>query len=290
MLKWSPHRTIMSFEFCLYPRLRKEFYMNRWALVTGTTSGIGKSFCELLAAEGYNLVLVSRDLVRMKTQAQLLKAVSNVEVELLQADLSDIEDIKKVTTRLLDTSKPIEVLVNNAGFGINSDFSTSQIQIESDLLNCMVASPMKLTHAAIKSMEKFNKGYIINVSSVAAYMAGSTYCAAKSYLTVFTESIYSELKSKGIQIHAICPGFTKTEFHSRCNQDVSGVPDIVWLSSNKVAISAWNAVRKGKVILVPGIQYKGLVFLHQYAPRFVVRNYGKLAKKFLGRGGRNRNS
>lgn len=151
----------------------------------------------------------------------------------------------------------------------------------------MVTGPMRLTHAAIKSMEKLNKGYIINVSSVAAYMAGSTYCAAKSWLTVFTESIYSELKSKGIQIHAICPGFTNTEFHSRCNQDVSGVPDFIWLTPDKVAVSAWNSVRKGKVISVPGIQYKGLVYLHQYAPRFVVRNYGKLAKRFLRRGGRN---
>jgi uncharacterized protein len=288
ILKWSTHRTHRALEFCRYPRLRKEFCVDRWALVTGTTSGIGKSFCELLAAEGYNLVLVSRDLVRMKTQAQLLKAASNIEVELLQADLSDIEHIKNVATRLSDTSKPIEVLVNNAGFGINSDFSTSKIELQSDLVNCMVISPMRLTHAAINSMEKFNKGYIINVSSVAAYMAGSTYCAAKSWLTVFTESIYSELKSKGIQIHAICPGFTNTEFHSRCNQDVSGVPDIVWLSPDKVAVSAWNSVRKGKVIYVPGIQYKGLVFLHQYAPRFVVRNYGKLAKRFLRRGGRNR--
>ncbi len=261
--------------------------MASWALVTGTTSGIGKSFCELLATQGYNLVLVSRDLVRMKAQAQLLSSAHSIEVEILQADLSDMEQIRNVTARLLDVSKPIEVLVNNAGFGINQDFSTSQIHLQADLVNCMVIAPMRLTHAAINSMEKYNKGYIINVSSVAAYMAGSTYCAAKSWLIIFTESLYSELKSKGIKIHAVCPGFTHTEFHSRCNQDVSGVPDAVWLSPDKVAVSAWNSVRKGKVICIPGIQYKGLVYLHQYAPRFIVRNYGKLAKRFLRRGGRN---
>ena len=116
---------------------------------------------------------------------------------------------------------------------------------------------------------------------------GCPYCSAKSWLNVFTESLHSELKSKGIYTHAICPGFTKTEFHSRCNQDVSGVPDFVWLTPEKVATIAWKSVNKGKVISIPGIQYKGLVYLHQYAPRFVVRNYGKLAKKFLRRGGRN---
>lgn len=262
--------------------------MDKWALVTGTTSGIGKSFCELLAKEGYNLVLVSRDRDRMNDQAKSLIRAHNIKVEILQANLSDIEQIGTVVTRCMDATRPIEVLVNNAGFGINSDFSTSQIELQESLINCMIMGPMRLTHAVVKSMEIRNKGYIINVSSVAGYMAGSTYCSAKSWLTVFTESIYSELKSKGINIHAICPGFTKTEFHARCEQDVTGVPDFVWLSPDNVAIAAWNSVKKGKVICIPGIQYKGLVYLHQYAPRFIVRSYGKLAKRFLRRGGKNR--
>jgi short-subunit dehydrogenase len=187
----------------------------------------------------------------------------------------------------MDANKSIEVLVNNAGFGINSDFSKSQIELQAGLINCMIMAPMRLTHAVVKSMEKSKRGFIINVSSVAGYMAGSTYCSAKSWLTVFTESIYSELKNKGINIHAICPGFTKTEFHSRCEQDVTGVPDFVWLFPERVAVAAWNSVKKGKVICIPGIQYKGLVYLHQYAPRLIVRNYGKLAKRFLRRGGKN---
>jgi short-subunit dehydrogenase len=206
------------------------------ALITGASAGIGASYAKQLAAAGSNLVLVARDITRLDTLASELKTNHNINVEVLQADLSDRAQLDKVCARAAQDD--IELVVNNAGFGINSDFSTSQIELQSDLVNCMVIAPMRLTHSAIKSMEKFNRGYIINVSSVAAYMAGSTYCAAKSWLTVFTESIYSELESKGIQIHAICPGFTNTEFHSRCNQDVSGVPDIVWLSADKVAAAA----------------------------------------------------
>jgi short-subunit dehydrogenase len=261
--------------------------MGKWALVTGTTSGIGKSFCELLAREGYDLILVSRDLVRMNAQAETLISSYNIKIEILQADLTDVKQIDAVVNRCMDANKPIEVLVNNAGFGINSDFSKSQIELQAGLINCMIMAPMRLTHAVVKSMEKSKRGFIINVSSVAGYMAGSTYCSAKSWLTVFTESIYSELKNKGINIHAICPGFTKTEFHSRCEQDVTGVPDFVWLFPERVAVAAWNSVKKGKVICIPGIQYKGLVYLHQYAPRLIVRNYGKLAKRFLRRGGKN---
>lgn len=260
---------------------------DKWALVTGTTSGIGKAFCELLAAEGYNLVLVSRDLPRMQSQANSLIAKYKADVEILQADLADVGQIESVSTRCADLTRPIEVLVNNAGFGINSDFSTSSIRSQMDLINCMVMAPMWLTYSVIKPMENIGRGFIVNISSVAAFMAGSTYCSAKVWLNVFTESIYSELKSKGISIHAICPGFTKTEFHSRCAQDVSRVPDIVWLSPDEVAATAWKAVRGGKVLSIPGIQYKVLASLHRYAPRFLVRIYGSFAKKFLQSNRRN---
>jgi short-subunit dehydrogenase len=255
--------------------------MNKWALVTGTTSGIGKSFCTLLATEGYNLVLVSRNLPRMKSQSDLLKSTYNIEVEILQADLSDIVQINTVATRCADTSRPIEVLVNNAGFGINSSFSRSAIQSQENLINCMVMAPMKLTHSAIKTMESIGGGIIINVSSVAAFMAGSTYCSAKSWLTVFSESLHTESKTKNIKIHSICPGFTRTEFHERCKQDVSGVPNIFWLKPEKIAQIAWKKADKGVVISIPGLHYKGLVFLHRFAPRFIVRIYGKIATKIL---------
>ncbi len=261
--------------------------MSNWALVTGTTSGIGKSFCNLLAAQGYNLVLVSRDLQRMKLHKKEIETRFGVEVQIIKADLSNQMELAEVESRCMAPENPIQVLVNNAGFGINSDFGLSSINKQSELLDVMVHAPLRLSHAVITNMKNLGKGYIINVSSVAAFMAGSTYCSAKSWLTVFSESISKELRPFGINVHCVCPGFTRTEFHTRCGQDVSGVPNYFWLDSDRVARQAWMSVVRGKVLSIPGLQYKFLVALHRYAPRNLVVFYGFLAKKFLRRGGRN---
>jgi short-subunit dehydrogenase len=269
-------------------RYSKEMNLNsKFALITGTTSGIGKAFADLLADLGYNIVLVSRDEIRMKQQALQLRDRTGVNVELLCADLTLQRDRDLVVLRLEERARPIEILVNNAGFGINSDFTNSSIRIQQDLIECMVTSTLQFSHAVIPSMKQIGSGYIINVSSVAGFMAGSTYCSAKSWVTNFSESLHKELAPHGINIHVICPGFTKTEFHLRCKQDVSGVPNIFWLKPEKVASLAYSNVLKGKVLSVPGFHYKLLVALHSYAPRSVVRGYGSLAKRFLRRGGRN---
>jgi uncharacterized protein len=253
-----------------------------YALVTGTTSGIGKAFCELLAELGFNLILVSRDSQRMEQQSKELRyKYKNIQIQIIKADLSNVAHIKKVELRLSNYKKPVSVLINNAGFGINSSFSGSTIESQENLINCMVVAPMKLTYSAVKTMESIGGGIIINVSSVAAFMAGSTYCSAKSWLTVFSESLHGELKDNNIKIHSICPGFTRTEFHERCKQDVSGVPDIFWLKPEKIAEIAWRRANKGAVLSIPGLHYKGLVFLHRYAPRLIVRMYGKIATKIL---------
>lgn len=263
-------------------------HSSKFALITGTTSGIGKAFTDLLADLGYDIVLVSRDEIRMKQQALDLRERTGVNVEILCADLTLQQDRDLVALRLGDRTKPIEVLVNNAGFGINSDFANSSIKKQLDLIECMITSTMQFCHAVIPSMKKTGRGYIINVSSIAGFMTGSTYCSAKSWVTNFSESLHQELAPHGINIHVICPGFTKTEFHLRCNQDVSGVPNIFWLKPEKVASLAFSNVIKGKVLSVPGLHYKMLVALHLFAPRPVVRGYGSLAKSFLRRDGRNR--
>jgi short-subunit dehydrogenase len=260
---------------------------SKYALVTGTTSGIGKAFVDLLADSGYNLVLVSRDELRMKQHASDLRELTEIDVEIICADLTRQGDRDLVMSRLSDASRPIEILVNNAGFGINSDFANSSVKMQQDLIECMVTSTMQFTYAVIPTMKQIGRGFIVNVSSVAGFMAGSTYCSAKSWVTNFTESLHLELSQHGINIHAICPGFTKTEFHSRCKQDVSGVPNFFWLKPEKVAALALSNVLKGRVLSVPGFHYKLLVALHSYAPRTVVRGYGILAKSFLRRGGRN---
>jgi len=267
------------------PNLRKN--LPTTALVTGTTSGIGKAFVELLASEGWNLILVSRDLRKLNLQQRQLEHQFNVECEVIQADLAIEEDLNRVSRRLLDDHRPVTVLVNNAGFGLNRDFGVSQLSDQVRLTRVLVIAPLELCHSAIQSMKKSGGGYIINVSSVAAFMTGGTYCAAKSWLNTFSESLSGELGSSGINVYAVCPGFTRTEFHMRCSQDVSGVPNFMWLKPERVAREAWGAVQRGKRLSIPSLQYKMLVSLHRFAPRWLVHGYATLAKRFLRRGGRN---
>jgi len=133
---------------------------------------------------------------------------------------------------------------------------------------------MRFMHVVLPQMKARNSGTIINVSSVAGWIAGGTYSAAKSYLTVLTESLHTELRGTEVRVHALCPGFTRTEFHQRGQMKMSGLPSFMWLNAREVVDAAWKSAGRGEVISVPGFQYKFLSFLSQYAPRPLVRKLG----------------
>lgn len=244
------------------------------ALITGATAGIGEAFTRLLAAKNYDLVLVARDEVRLNERADALRSQYQVSVEVLRADLSEIAGCERVETRLRDSIKPIDVLINNAGFGINKAFTSSDLSDESALLDVLVRAPMRAMHAVLPVMKSRGSGIIINVSSVAGWIAGGTYSAAKSYLTVLTESLHTELRGSGVKISALCPGFTRTEFHQRGRMKMTGLPQFLWLSADRVVADAWNAATAGKVISVPGKQYAILSFISRFGPRPLVRRLG----------------
>ncbi|MBM3655741.1 MAG: SDR family oxidoreductase [Actinobacteria bacterium] len=244
------------------------------ALITGATAGIGASFAELLAKKGHDLVIVARDLERLNQNAGKWKESFGVEVEVLVADLSRDEDVRRVELRLQNTSRPVEVLVNNAGFGMKKSFLASDLSDEIALLDVLVTAPMRLMHAILPSMKARNSGVIINVSSIAGWIASGTYSAAKSYLTVLTESLHTEIAGSNVKILALAPGYTRTEFHQRGNMNMSGLPNRLWLTSEKVVEDAWKAALGGKVICVPGRQYQVISKLARYAPRPLVRKLG----------------
>jgi short-subunit dehydrogenase len=244
------------------------------ALVTGATVGIGAAFAELLARESHDLVIIARDLPRLNSRADEWRERYNIEVEVMQADLSRDEDIRRVELRLQNISRPIEVLINNAGFGINKSFTTSDVAEEIALLDVLVTAPMRLMHAVLPAMKERNSGTIINVSSVAGWIAGGTYSAAKSYLTVLSESLHTELRGTNVRVHALCPGFTRTEFHQRGKMKMGGVPTSFWLSAERVVSDAWDAAQEGKALSVPGRQYKVLSFISRFGPRPLVRKVG----------------
>lgn len=246
--------------------------MSSWALVTGATSGIGESFTRLLASKNYNIVLVARDLPRLEERAQGLAEKYGVKTHVIQADLATDDGCLTVEKYIAENQ--IDVLINNAGFGTNKAFTMSSLEIEQQLLDVLVRTPMRLMHVALPLMKQRNNGVIINVSSVAGYIAGGSYSASKSYVTVLSESLNTELAGTNVKVSALCPGFTRTEFHQRGRMLMTGLPNFMWLNSDRLVEQSWNDAIKGEAVSVPGWQYKLLVFIVHSVPRSLVRKVG----------------
>ena len=244
----------------------------RWALVTGATAGIGESFTRLLAAKGYNIALVARDEARLHERAGALREKYGVQTFVLPADLATEAGCRAVEDYI--STYPIEVLINNAGFGIKYPFTTSALKAEQELLDVLVRTPMRLMHVILPGMKERNSGVIINVSSVASFIAGGAYSASKAYLTVLSESMHTELSATKIKVSALCPGFTRTEFHQRGRMKMAGLPEFMWLNSDRLVAQAWKDAQAGKAVSIPGWQYKLLVGFITLAPRPLVRRVG----------------
>lgn len=251
--------------------------MSKWALVTGATAGIGESFTRMLASKGFDIALVARDEARLHERAAGLREKYGVQTFVLPADLATDQGCKSVEEYLKEFE--IEVLINNAGFGINKLFTMSAIDAEQDLLDVLVRTPMRLMHVVLPQMKARNSGTIINVSSVASFIAGGTYSASKSYLTVLSESLHTELRGTNVKISALCPGFTRTEFHERGRMKMKGLPEFMWLDSDQLVARSWSDAQSGKAVSIPGWQYKLLVGFISILPRGMVRSIGMNLRK-----------
>ena len=251
--------------------------MSKWALVTGATAGIGESFTRMLASKGFNIALVARDEARLHERAAGLREKYGVQTFVLPADLAT--DLGCVSVEEYLKEFEIEVLINNAGFGINKLFTMSAIDAEQDLLDVLVRTPMRLMHVVLPQMKARNSGTIINVSSVASFIAGGTYSASKSYLTVLSESLHTELRGTNVKISALCPGFTRTEFHERGRMKMKGLPEFMWLDSDQLVARSWSDAQNGKAVSIPGWQYKLLVGFISILPRGMVRRIGMNLRK-----------
>ncbi len=255
------------------------------ALVTGPTAGIGRAFAVALARAGFDLVLVARDEPRLNQLAEWLAAEFGVHAEVLVADLGDGAQLAKVEERLVRADQPISVLVNNAGFGVKAPFAKSDIRDEQQMLDVLVRSVMRTTHAVVPVMVDRSFGVIINVSSIASWVTGGTYSAAKAWVTVFSESLAQELSGTGVRVIAVCPGYVHTEFHDRAGMDMSNIPDWMWLEAEQVVEQAMRDVSRNRPVSVAGAQYKALSLLLRYAPRPLVR-FATATSRVSGRFGR----
>ncbi len=223
------------------------------ALVTGPTAGIGRAFATELARQGHDLVLVSRDESRLQTVARALEAQFGVATTVIAADLSIAADLTRVE------------------------------DVEQQLLEVMVVAVMRLTRAALPGMVERRRGYVFTVSSVAGWIAGGTYSAAKAWATVFTEGLQADLAGTGVRAVAVCPGYTRTEFHARAGINVGSISDSLWLDPDDVVSQAVRDARAGRVVSVAGWQYKALSVLLGVLPRPVIRlvgQSGQIAARF----------
>ena len=246
--------------------------MASWALVTGATAGIGESFTRLLAENNYNIVMVARDLQRLEERARGLESKFNISTHVIQADLATESGCAVIEQYI--SNNQIDVLINNAGFGLNKAFTMSSLEAEQQMLDVLVRTPMRLMHAVLPGMKERNKGVVINVSSVAGYIAGGSYSASKSYITVISESLNTELAGTNVKVSALCPGFTRTEFHQRARMSMKGLPNFMWLNADELVKKAWSDALRGEAVSIPGWQYRVLTFVIQAVPRSLVRKVG----------------
>ncbi len=254
----------------------------RSALVTGASSGIGERLARLLAAGGCDLVIVARRAGRLADLAAELRTAHHVQVEVLAADLTTPGGLRAAENRLADAGRPVELLVNNAGFGLSGTFADHGADGAEAQIRLNVLALVRLTHAVLPGMLQRGYGGVLNVSSVAGVLispGGATYAATKAFVTSFSESLHAEVAGRGVHVTALCPGLTRTEFHAEGHDGRASAPAFAWLAAGRVARAGLDAVAAGRPVSVPGAQYKAVVPLARAVPRRVLRIAGKAFRR-----------
>jgi short-subunit dehydrogenase len=255
------------------------------ALVTGASSGIGESLARLLAERGHDLVLVARDRGRLEALAKELEGAFQAGAQVLPADLTDAEQLATVEARCHDRAAPVDVLVNNAGFGTFGPLHTLDVDTEAREIQLNVVALVRLTHAAAAEMVERGRGGILNVSSLAGFQPGpsnATYSATKAFITSFTEAVHEELRGTGVSVTVLCPGFTRTGFQATANAPAEAVPGFMWQEADAVARVGLDALAKNRAIAIPGGLNKVLGNFSSLAPHAISR---RLAAEVLKRSG-----
>ncbi|MER6164291.1 SDR family NAD(P)-dependent oxidoreductase [Streptomyces violaceorubidus] len=237
------------------------------ALITGSTAGLGAAFARRLAADGHDLVLVARDTKRLREQATELHDRHGIEAEVLTADLSTDTGIDAVTARLGDRRNPVDLLINNAGFGNKGRFLDVPMADELTMLKVHCEAVLRLTSAAVEAMRERGRGGVVNVASVAAFVPRGTYGASKAWVVQFTQGVAKDLAGSGVRLMALAPGFVRTEFHERAGMGTDNIPNWMWLDADKVVAAALADLSRGKSVSIPDPRYKALMGAAKLVPR-----------------------
>ncbi|MFD1948225.1 SDR family NAD(P)-dependent oxidoreductase [Nocardioides aestuarii] len=246
------------------------------ALVTGATAGIGLEFARQLAARGHDLVVVARDVERLEKVAAELRSTGR-DVEVLPADLTDRAQLATVEARLADPDRPVDLLVNNAGFGLLGRFLDNSVEDETRMLEVLVTAPMRLSHAALGAQVTRGRGGVINVGSVASFFPRGSYGAAKAWLNRFGVWAAAEYGPRGVHVMTLCPGFVKTEFHERLGgRRGSGR---MWLEPEFLVTEALSDWDRRRTFSIPGRQYKALTMVGKVVPARLMLRFQNVGRR-----------
>lgn len=248
------------------------------ALVTGASSGIGECMARQLLQAGIPVVAVAR------RQERLAALGEHGEVEVLAADLGTDAGVSAVTARIADDERPVDLVVNNAGFGTSGWFHEQDADRFADEIELNITALTRLSHAALAAMIPRGNGYLMNVSSVASFQPGpklAVYSATKAYVTSLTQALHEECRGTGVKVTALCPGLTKTEFQSISNTEgyETQFPALAWTDVEMVARTGLADVARGRAVSVPGVLYKTMVSTSQVTPGFLTRRVSGLLMK-----------
>lgn len=245
----------------------------RYALVTGASSGIGCELAKLLAKHGKNLVVVARSQEKLEALKTEIESKHGTIVKVLPADLADPEAPPEIFNELEKEHIVVDVLVNNAGFGVWGKFSETDLQKELEMIQVNVTSLVHLTKLFLRPMLENKSGWILNVASLCSFTPvplESVYCGTKASILHFSEALANELKGTGVSVACLCPGLVRTLFHKRANMEDTRVAKRKMMDATTVAQAGLDALEKGQLISIPGLQYKVWPLLARVAPRNII--------------------
>lgn len=246
------------------------------ALITGGTSGIGNAFARELAARGTDLVLVARDVERLESVAAELRAAHGVDVEVFPADLSVREQLDSVADRLEDQSRPVDMLINNAGFGLHSSLlDEADLDKQELALDVMCFALLVLGGAAGRAMKVRGRGQIINVASSSAAIFSGNYSAIKAWARTYSTALALELKDAGVTVTALLPGWVRTEFHDRAGITAHNLPPIVWIDADVLVRECLDDAAKGRIESIPTLKWRIAMFIADHGPRGFTRWFSR---------------
>lgn len=261
----------------------------RTAVVTGASAGIGRELARLLAEDGVRVVAVARDAGRLDELVGALPAPAHGAHTPLPADLTDAGDLEDVAGRVAATDDPVDLVVNNAGFGRYGDLADADPHAETGQVALNVTALLRLTQQAAATFAPRGRGGICNVSSLAGFQpspGNATYAATKAFVTSLTQAVHEELRPRGVHVSCLCPGYTRTEFHARAGIDRSGLPERAWSDAREVARVGLDGVAHNRAVVVPGTLNKVMAAASQVAPSALSRRVaGRISTAASGGGG-----